>query len=85
MYKFYKVLKLKVPKLVIEPKLRDSQSHYMDRDSFILSFERGENDSEHFDLSNLHVPDNTNKKVPGKFKHEFDSAKIEVFIGKMSK
>ena len=59
----------------------------MDTDSFIWiqSFKRGKNDSEHFDLSNLDVPDNTNKKVTCKLKYEFGSAKKDVIIGMMSK
>ena len=37
-------------------------------------------DDEHMDLSNLETPTKTNKKVPGKFKHELGSRIIEEFI-----
>ena len=56
----------------------------MDADDFILSDTGVRVDSEHFDLSNLDVPVNTNKKVPDKFKHEFGSAAVGEFIGVMS-
>ena len=64
---YYDVLKLS---------LEDINLHYMDTDSFILSYSRGNVDNEHMDLSNI----KTNNKVPGKFKHELGSKIIEEFI-----
>ena len=79
MYKFY-YDKLK-------PSLEDINIHYMDTDSFILSYSRGNVDNEHMDLFNLDprsgfpdIPIRTNNKVPGKFKHELGSMMIEEFI-----
>ena len=43
-YVFYNVLK---------PTLKDLQLHYMDTDSFVISFCEGNVDNEHVDLSNL--------------------------------
>ena len=37
----------------IQPSLKDLQLHYMDTDSFVLSFTEGNVDDEHMDLSNL--------------------------------
>ena len=55
---------------ILQPSLKDLQLHYMDTDSFVLSFTEGNVDNEHMDLSNLEPPIKTNNKVPGKFKHE---------------
>ena len=67
--------------------LSDLQLHYLDTDNFILSNSEGNVDNEHFDLSNLYprsgftdTPIKTNNIVPGKFKHELGSRKIEEFI-----
>ena len=60
MYKFYYD--------VLEPSLRDLMLHYMDPDSFILSFSQGNVDNGHMDLCNLDIPIKNNK-VPGNFKH----------------
>ena len=61
-----------------QPSLKDLQLHYMDTDSFVLSFSEGNVDNEHMDMSNLEQP--INNKVPGKFKHELDTKDIEEFI-----
>ena len=52
----------------------------MDIDSFVLSFTESNVDDEHMDLSILEPPIRTNKKVPGKFKHELGSRTIEEFV-----
>ena len=65
---------------ILLPTLKDLQLHYMDTDSFVLSFSEGNVPDEHIDLSNLEKPFKTNYKVPGKFKHEFRSRIIEEFI-----
>ena len=79
MYKFYYD--------VLKPSLEDINLHYMDTDSFILSYSRGNVDNEHMDLSNLDplsgipdIPIKTNNKVPGMFKHELGSKIVEEFI-----
>ena len=79
MYKFYYD--------VLKPSLEDINLHYMDVDSFNLSYSRGNVDNEHMDLSNLdprsgfpNISIKTNIKVPGKFKHELGSKIIEEFI-----
>ena len=64
----------------LQPSLKDLQLHYMDTDSFVLSFREGKVDNEHMDLSNLDPPIKTNNKVPGKFKHELGSRIIEELI-----
>ena len=63
-----------------QPSLKDLQLHYMDTDSFVLSFSEGNVDNEHMDMSNLEQPIKTNNQVPGKFKHELDTKDIEEFI-----
>ena len=65
---------------VLQPSLKDLMLHYMDTDSFVLSFTEGSIDNKYMDLSNLEVPIKTNNKVPGKFKHELGSKEIEEFI-----
>ena len=65
---------------ILQPSRKDLQLHYMDTDSFVLSFSKGNVDNEHMDLSNLEPPIKTNKKVPGKFKHEMGSRTIEEFV-----
>ena len=60
--------------------LKDLTLHYMDTDSFILSYSEGNVSDEHMDLSNLGIPIKTNNKVPGKFKHELGSRIIKEFI-----
>ena len=65
---------------ILQPSLKDLQLHYMDADSFVLSFREGNVDKEHMDLSNLEPPIKTNKKVPGNFKHELGRRIVEVFI-----
>ena len=71
----------------LQPSLKDLNLHYMDTDSFVLSFSEGNVNNEHMDLSNLDprsefrdAPIKTNNKVPGKIKHELGSRKIEEFI-----
>ena len=65
---------------ILQPSLKDLQLHYMETDSFLLSFTEGNVDNEHMDLSILEKPIKTNNKVPGKFKHELRSRIIEEFI-----
>ena len=65
---------------ILQPSLKDLTLHYMDTDSFVLSYSEGKVSDEHMDLSNLEVPIKTNNKVPGKFKHELGSRIIEEFI-----
>ena len=59
-YEFYNIL---------QPSLKDLQLHYMDTDTFVLSFSEANVNNEHMDLSNLDCPIKTNNNVPGKFKH----------------
>ena len=65
---------------ILQPSLKDLTLHYMDTDSFVLSYGEGKVIDEHMDLSNLDIPIKTNNKVPGKFKHELGSWIIEDFI-----
>ena len=65
---------------VLQPSLKDLTLHYMDTDSFVLSYSEGKVSDEHMDLINLDIPIKTNNKVPGKFKHELGSRIIEQFI-----
>ena len=65
---------------ILQPSLKDLTLHYMDTDSFVLSYSEGKVSDEHKDLSNLDIPIKTNNKVPGKFKHELGSRIIEEFI-----
>ena len=72
MYKFYYD--------VLEPSVEDISLHYMDTDSFILRFTKGNVDNGHMDLFNLDNPIRTNNTVPGKFKHKLGSKILEEFI-----
>ena len=63
-----------------QPSLKDLTLHYMDTESFVLSYSEGKVSDEHMDLSNLNIPIKTNNKVPGKFKHELGSRIIEEII-----
>ena len=65
---------------ILQPSLNDLTLHYMDTDSFILSYSEGKVSDEHMDLSNLVPPIKTNNKIPGKFKLEMGSRVIEEFI-----
>ena len=68
---------------VIQPSLKDLMLHYMDTDSFVLSFSEGNVDDKNnkfMDLGNLDNPIKTNNRVPGKFKHELGSREIKEFI-----
>ena len=65
---------------ILQPYLRDLQLHYINTDSFVLSYTEGKVKDEHMDLSNLEPPIKRNDKVPGKFKHELGSKVIEEFI-----
>ena len=65
---------------ILQPSLKDLKLHYMDTDSFVLSFTEVNVDNEHMNLSNLEPPIKTNNKVPGIFEHELGSRKIEEFI-----
>ena len=65
---------------ILQPSLKDLQLHYMDTDSFVLSYSEGKVSDEHIDLSNLDIPIKTNNKVPGNFKHKLGSRIIEEFI-----
>ena len=62
---------------ILQQSLKDLQLHYMDTDSFVISFSEGKVDNEHMDLSNLEAPIKTNNKFPGKFIHELGSRIIE--------
>ena len=64
---------------ILQPSLKDLQLHYMDTESFVLSFSEGNVDIEHMDLSN-DPPTKTNNKVPDKFKHELGSRIREEFV-----
>ena len=66
--------------IILQPSLKDLQLHYMDTDSFVLSFSEGNVDNEYMDLSNLEKPIKTSNNVPGKFKHELGIRLIEDFI-----
>ena len=65
---------------IIQPSLKDLKLHYMETDSFVLSYNEGKVSEEHMDLSNLDPPIKTNKKFPGKFKHGMGSNVIEEFV-----
>ena len=65
---------------ILQPSLKGLQLHYMDADSFVLSFSEGNVDNEHMDLSNLDPSIKTNNKIPGSFKHELGSRIIDGFI-----
>ena len=65
---------------ILQPTLKDLTLHYMDTDSFVLSYSEGKVSDEHMDLSNLDIPIKTNNKVRGKFKHELGSRITEEFI-----
>ena len=65
---------------VLQPSLKDLMLHYMDTDSFVLSFSEGNVDDKYLDLSNLDNPIKTNNEFPGKFKHELGSRDIKEFI-----
>ena len=65
---------------ILQPSLKDLQLHYMDTDSFVLSYSECKVSDEHMDLSNLDIPIKTNNKVPGKFKNELGIRIIEEFI-----
>ena len=65
---------------ILQPSLKDPTLHYMDTDSFVLSYSEGKVSDEHMDLSNLDIPVRTNNRVPCKFKHELGSKIIEEFI-----
>ena len=60
--------------------LKDLQLHYMDTDSFVLSYTEGKVGDKHIDLCNPDCPIKTNNKVPGKSKHEMGSNVIEEFV-----
>ena len=70
---------------ILQPSLNGLQLHYMDTDSFVLSYSEGKVSDEHMDLNNLDIPIKTNNKVPGKFKHELGSRIIEEFIALSTK
>ena len=65
---------------ILQPSLKDLQLHYMDNDSFVLSFSEGNVDNEQMDLSNREPPIKTKNKVPDKYKHDLGSRIIEEFI-----
>ena len=65
---------------ILQPSRKDSTLHYMDTDSFVLSYSEGKVSDEHMELSNLDIHIKTNNKVPGKFNHELGSRIIEEFI-----
>ena len=65
---------------ILQPSLKDLKLHYVDTDSFVLSYSEGKVSDEHMDLSNLDIPIKTNNEVPGKFRHQLWSRIIEEFI-----
>ena len=65
---------------ILNPSLKDLMLHYMDTDSFVLSFSEVNVDNEHMDLSNLDKPIKSNGKIPGNFKHELGGKVIEEFV-----
>ena len=50
---------------ILQPSLKDLTLHYMDTDSFVLSYSEGKVSDEHMDLTNPDIPIETNNKVPG--------------------
>ena len=64
---------------VLHPSPKDLMLHYMEADSFVVSFSEGNVDDKHMNLSNLDAPIKTNTKVPGNFKHELGRRIIEEF------
>ena len=70
---------------ILQPSLKDLTLHYMDTDSFVLSYSEGKVSDEHMGLSNLDIPKKTNNKVPGKFKHKLGSRINEEFIALSTK
>ena len=48
---------------ILQPSLKDLTLHYMDTDSFVLSYSEGKVSDEHMDLCNLDIPIKTNYKV----------------------
>ena len=65
---------------IFQPSLKDLQLHYMDTESFVLSYTEGRVSDEHMDLSNLEPKIKINNKVPAKFKHEIGSNVIVEFV-----
>ena len=65
---------------ILQPSLKELTLHYMDTNSFVLSYSEGKVSDELMDLSNHEKPIKTKYKVPGKFKHELGSRIIEEFI-----
>ena len=49
---------------IIQSSLKDLKLHYMETDSFVLSYTEGKVSDEHMDLSNLDPPIKTNQKIP---------------------
>ena len=64
----------------LQPSLKDLTLHYMDTNSFVLSYSEGKVSDEHMDLSDLDIPTKNNNKVLVKFRHELGSRIIEEFI-----
>ena len=48
---------------ILQPSLKDLTLHYMDTDSFVLSYSGGKVSDEHMDLSNLNIPIKTKNKL----------------------
>ena len=65
---------------ILQTALKDLQLHYMETDSFVLSFSEGNVDNENMDLGNLEPPIKIRNKVPGKFKLELGSRIVEEFV-----
>ena len=47
---------------VLQPSLKDLMLHYMDTDSFVLSFSESNVDDKYMDLGNFDTPIKTNNK-----------------------
>ena len=65
---------------ILQSSVKDLQLHYMDTDSFVLSFSEGKVDDMHLVSSNLDIPIKTKNKVLEKFELEFGSKIINEFI-----
>ena len=73
---------------VLYPSLKVNHSHklhYMDTDSCIISYSKGNITDEYMDLSNLDLPIKTNNKTPDKLKYEYGSKINDEVIVLLSK
>ena len=54
---------------ILQPSLKDLTLHYMDTDSFVLSYSESKVSDEHMDLSNLEIPKEKGIKKHNKARH----------------